>query len=264
MPRLAPTQSTIKKLFAYTGNQCAMPNCTESLVDPSGTMLGKIAHIHAAEPGGARYLDSMTDEGRRAEANLFIICGKHHDIIDDKKNEADWSPDKLRAIKKAHEDRFKKAERQLIEQFVDATQINQPVYPKTLKAYGEGLDPEDVERELKEITDFLNSLKEVPLNERQFAIRLAERMNRLNVDELDVHDTVAAFTIGPTKFKRLMGILEHHGMGHISERAGYNQYDVVLRDEWLKIYAYCKEQQIPPEDVFLDLNFGLLDESDGA
>jgi hypothetical protein len=41
MPRLPPTPSTIKKLFAYTGNQCAMPNCKELIVDPSGTMLGK-------------------------------------------------------------------------------------------------------------------------------------------------------------------------------------------------------------------------------
>ena len=104
-------------------------------------MLGKIAHIHSAEPGGARYLASMTDEERRAEANLFIVCGKH---------EATWLAEKLRALKKAHEDRFKKAERQLLEQFVDTTQINQPIYPKTLKAYGTGLAAEQIARELKE------------------------------------------------------------------------------------------------------------------
>jgi hypothetical protein len=242
-----------------------MANCTELLVDPSGTMLGKIAHIHAAEKGGARYRASMTDEERRAPANLFIVCGKHHDIIDDKKNEASWPAENLRALKKAHEDRFKKAERQLIEQFVDATQINQPVYPKTLKVYGAGLDDEDVAREMEEITDFLGRLKEVPLKERQFAIRLAERMNRNNVDELDAHDTLSAFQLGQNKFKTLMNILEHHGMGHISERAGHNQYAVVLREEWLKIYAYCKDENIPPEDVLIDLDFGLLDEGpDGS
>ncbi|MDH1271704.1 MULTISPECIES: hypothetical protein [Rhizobium/Agrobacterium group] len=41
--RLDPTQSTIKKLFAYSGNQCAIPDCQERLVDASGAMLGKIA-----------------------------------------------------------------------------------------------------------------------------------------------------------------------------------------------------------------------------
>jgi hypothetical protein len=263
MPRLPPTPSVIKKLFAYTGNQCAMPNCSEALVDPSGTMLGKIAHIHAAEKGGARYLDSMTDEERRAQANLFIICGKHHDIIDDKNNEKDWKAERLRAIKKAHEDRFKKAERQLIEQFVDSTQINQPVYPKTLKAYGEGLDEEDIARELKDITDFIDKVRELPLRERQFAINLAERMSRNGVDELDAHTVLSAFNLGMTKFKTMMRIIDEHGLGHISERE-FDKADVVLSDEWLKIYAYCTERNIPPEDVFIELDFSLLDEIDGA
>jgi len=121
------------------------------------------------------------------------------------------------------------------------------------------LQSEDVARELKEITDFSDSLKELPLNERQFAIQLAERMNRNNVDELDAHDTLSAFRIGQGKFKTIMNILEHHGMGHMSER-GHNQFAVVLREEWLKIFTYCKDANIPPEDVFIDLNFGLLDE----
>lgn len=259
MTRLPPTPSTIKKLFAYTGNQCAMTNCTELLVDPSGTMLGKIAHIHAAEPGGARYLKSMTDEERRAEANLFIVCGRHHDIIDDKKNEATWPAEKLRALKKAHEGRFKKAERQLIEQFVDTTQINQPIYPKTLKVYGDGLDPEDIARELKDISGFIDNLKELPLSERQFAVRLAERMNRNGVDELDAHTTLSAFNIGQTKFTTMMRIIEDHGLGYIRER-GHNQYGIVLSEEWLKILGYCTDHNIAPEDVFIDLNFGLLDE----
>ncbi|MCP3441043.1 hypothetical protein [Bradyrhizobium sp. CCGUVB14] len=99
-------------------------------------MLGKIAHICAAEPGGARYETTMTDEDRRAEANLFIICSKHHDIIDDKKNEPGWPPDLLRQHKRDHENRFKKAERQLIDQFVDSTQIAQPSVSEASKGFG--------------------------------------------------------------------------------------------------------------------------------
>ena len=80
--------------------------------------------------------------------------------------------------------RFRKAERQFIAQFVDTTQINQPIYPKTLKAYGSGLEASDLARELKEITDFVDRLKELPHNERQFAIQLAERMDRNNTTRL--------------------------------------------------------------------------------
>jgi hypothetical protein len=142
---------------------------------------------------------------------------------------------------------------------VDTTQINQPVYPKTLKAYGEGLSKSDIKRELQEMTGFLDNLKELPLQHRQFAIKLAERMNRNNVDELDAHSTLAAFSIGLNKFKTMMDVIDHHELGHIGER-GFNKYAVVLAEEWLKIYAYCRDENIPPEDVLSDLNFGLLDE----
>lgn len=201
----------------------------------------------------------MTEAERHAAPNLFIVCGACHDVIDDPNNEDNYPAPLLRKYKKQHEDRFRKAERQLIQQFVDSTQINQPVYPKTLKRYGKGWDKEDIERELEEIKSFIDSLKELPLNERQFAIKLAERMNRNSVDELDDHTVLSAFGIGVNKFKTMMRIIEEHNMGHISER-GFDRAAVVLRDEWLKIYAYCTEENISPEDVFIDLNFGLLDE----
>jgi hypothetical protein len=256
-----PSLSTpiVKSLFAYSGNQCAMPTCVNSLVDASGTILGKIAHICSASPGGTRYDKSMTEAERHSASNLFIVCGACHDIVDDPNNEAAYPAPLLRKYKKQHEDRFRKAERQLIAQFVDATQINQPVYPKTLKVYGAELEASGVARELKEISAFIDSLKELPLNERQFAIKLAERMDRNGVDELDAHATLSAFRIGQSKFKTMMSIIENNNLGHIAER-GFNQYAVVLREEWLKVYAYCREENIPPEDVFIDLNFGLLDE----
>ncbi len=90
--RLDPTPSTIKKLFAYSGNQCAMPECREFLVDETGAMLGKIAHIHAAEKGGSRFCSKMTNEQRRAFDNLMLVCGKHHDIIDYPENAETYIP----------------------------------------------------------------------------------------------------------------------------------------------------------------------------
>jgi hypothetical protein len=236
-----------------------MPTCANPLVDASGTILGKIAHICSASPGGARYDKSMTEAERHSAPNLVIVCGACHDIIDDPNNQSTYPAAMLRKYKKQHEDRFKKAERQLIAQFVDTTQINQPVYPKTLNSYGAGLEAEDVAREQKEISKFIDNLKELPLNERQFAIKLAERMDRNGVDELDAHAILSAFNVGRTKFNTMMSIIEDHNLGHFAER-GFNKHAVVLREEWLKIYAYCREKNIPPEDVFIELNFGLLDE----
>jgi hypothetical protein len=171
--RLSPLPSVIKKLFAYTGNQCAMPNCDGPLVDKSGTMLGKIAHICAAEKGGARYDASMTDEERRGIDNLFIICGRHHDVIDDKNNLKTYPAASLRKYKKAHEDRFKKAESQLLTQFVDSTQINQPTYPKHLRALAKAVKDDAMENhrdEINGIREFIDNVKELPLTEREFCI----------------------------------------------------------------------------------------------
>jgi hypothetical protein len=56
-----------------------------------------------------------------------------------------------------------------------------------------------------------------------------------------------------------MRIIEDHSLGYIRE-SGHNRYGMVLSEEWLKILAYCTDHNIAPEDVFIDLNFGLLDE----
>jgi hypothetical protein len=218
--RLPPTPSVIKRLFAYSGNQCAMPNCTEQLVDVSGTMLGKIAHICAAEKGGARYDPEMTEEQRRDISNLFIVCGKHHDIIDDKNNEKMYPADLLRRYKTTHEGRFKKAERQLLKQFVDTTQIAQPTYPKHLRALAKALDVKELadhREEIRGVGHFIDSLKELPLAEREFALKLAERMRRRRKDSLPVEDVMGAFRLSASALNRHMGVLEDHQLGSIDE-----------------------------------------------
>jgi hypothetical protein len=265
--RLPPTPSTIKRLFAYSGNQCAMPDCIEVLVDPSGTMLGKIAHICAAEPGGARHEAAMTDEQRRAEENLFIVCAKHHDIIDDKKNEVNWPAEKLRAFKKTHESRFKKAERQLLKAFVDTTQSVQPRYPKTLRAIAAALD-EDMENnkeELKGIRQFINRIKELPLEERDFALKLAMRMKRRKKSRLPTDDVEGAFRIDQHELKRRMDLLEHHHLGSVDEAEEPRKYEVSLwhrhhgENPWIEILDFCEATNNDPSELVHDLNFGLYD-----
>lgn len=265
--RLSPTPSVIKKLFAYSGNQCAIPDCTEMLVDPSGTLLGKIAHICAAEPGGCRYDPNMTDEERRAIENLFIVCGKHHDLIDDKNNVKNYPADLLRKYKKAHENRFKKAERQLIKQFVDSTQINQPTYPKTLRALAKALDDDQIEgheEEIRGVRYFIEKMKELPLTEREFALKLGERMRRRGKSDLPVDDVMGAFGISATALKRHMGVLEHHELGSIDE-GFHNEFHVRLwhreRDSnpWIEILDFCEATGHDTDELIHDLNFGLYD-----
>ncbi|MGY4234995.1 hypothetical protein ACVIIW_003942 [Bradyrhizobium sp. USDA 4449] len=64
-------------------------------------MTGKAAHIHAAAPGGPRYLASMTPGERRDISNAIWLCSHHAELIDD--DEATYTGSELREMKREHE-----------------------------------------------------------------------------------------------------------------------------------------------------------------
>ncbi|GAB4149399.1 MAG: hypothetical protein OHK0017_13400 [Patescibacteria group bacterium] len=103
MSRKKPSDNTIKKLFALSGNQCAFPDCEARLVNHQGDLIGQICHIEAAEPGGQRYNSNQDDEERRSFANLVLMCANHHKITD---NVQEYTVEKLIQIKKDHESKF--------------------------------------------------------------------------------------------------------------------------------------------------------------
>ncbi len=100
MARLKPKESTVKKLFALSGNNCAFPECEEMLVDKDGELIGEISHIEAAEEGGIRFNPEMSDEERRGFENLILMCPNHHKKID--KNEK-YSVEILQEFKEKQE-----------------------------------------------------------------------------------------------------------------------------------------------------------------
>ncbi|MDD5531019.1 MAG: hypothetical protein PHX21_13460 [bacterium] len=104
--RKQPTSTTIKKLFALSGNKCAFPKCNENLVDREDIVC-EICHIEAAEKGGPRYNDSKTDDERRAFENLILLCRKHSKVIDSKANENKYTVKKLKKMKREHEKKYK-------------------------------------------------------------------------------------------------------------------------------------------------------------
>ena len=77
-----PTKQTIKRLFAFSGNLCAFPDCNLPMVESSGTVTGEICHIQARSKGGPRYNASLPIKERHAFENLILLCGHHHKIID--------------------------------------------------------------------------------------------------------------------------------------------------------------------------------------
>jgi hypothetical protein len=78
----APTVPTLKRLFAVSGNRCAFPKCKQPIVVDE-TVVGKVCHIKAKEPGGKRYDPTQSPQERHGFDNLVLMCGPHHDVIDD-------------------------------------------------------------------------------------------------------------------------------------------------------------------------------------
>jgi hypothetical protein len=97
-----PTLPTIKRLFGHSGNQCAFPRCAETLFDGS-TVVGKVCHIKGAKPGSARYDAQQSAAERHGFDNLILMCGRHHDVIDD--DEEAYTVDRLFKMKAEHESR---------------------------------------------------------------------------------------------------------------------------------------------------------------
>lgn len=100
------TQTTLKRLFLLSCNQCAAPGCNRSLeARDEKTIIAKICHIEAASSDGPRYNPDMTDDERRGFDNLILLCDECHSIIDNKANETKYTVILLKEWKRNHEDR---------------------------------------------------------------------------------------------------------------------------------------------------------------
>jgi len=88
----------------FSGNQCAYPTCTESLVDEFGGYVGNVCHIEAAEKGGQRYNPLQTDIERCSYDNLIILCANHHNRTNDVNR---YPVSVMKEMKKKHEDVIK-------------------------------------------------------------------------------------------------------------------------------------------------------------
>ncbi|HXI05348.1 MAG TPA: hypothetical protein VNJ49_03305 [Bradyrhizobium sp.] len=101
------SQKTKDVLRLRASNLCSFRGCKRTTSGPSDespdavNMTGKAAHIHAAAPGGRRYLAAMTPEERADISNGIWVCAHHADLID--RDEVTYTADLLRAMKREHE-----------------------------------------------------------------------------------------------------------------------------------------------------------------
>lgn len=97
-----PALPVLKRLFALSGNRCAFPGCTASIIQ-ADTVIGQVCHIKGIRVGAARYDAHQTDSDRHAYENLILMCSAHHKIIDS--NPQDYPVERLQRMKLEHEQR---------------------------------------------------------------------------------------------------------------------------------------------------------------
>ena len=96
-----PSSTTIKRLFALSGNRCAFPRCPNSLFDQNGTFIADVCHIAGDKSGAKRYDLTQTEAQRQGFNNLIVLCANHHRVIDS--DEFTYTRPALRKMKQVHE-----------------------------------------------------------------------------------------------------------------------------------------------------------------
>lgn len=274
--RLPPTSKTLRELFLLSGNECAWRGCNAVLIDSEGTMIGDIAHIEAAMPGGKRFNPDMTNEQRRSPDNLMLLCASHHRKIDGKGST--HKPKDLWKIKAAHEKRFRAAEASILKrfetQFPDLTANVSATRPQTLAALlsspdaAEWLSEEETEMATSQIGDYADRLSNVPPEYRQFILAVIKRCATRDIWQdvsvsVPCDDLQGVLRFGSHKLKRLVSGLEDHGMGSFGEDIN-NRWTVDLTDPsqyvgWADIHCFCEETDVDLEQFVIETQFGLLD-----
>ena len=100
--------ATKREIAARQVHMCAYPNCFATTSGPSETdgksvNIGEAAHITAAQPGGPRYEESLTQAERRDAENGIWMCRTHAALID--RDVERYTTDKLKDWKYQAEDR---------------------------------------------------------------------------------------------------------------------------------------------------------------
>jgi hypothetical protein len=67
------SEVTIKRLFARSQNQCAMPKCSAPLIIGE-TVVGEICHIRARSKKGPRFDATLSAAQRDEFPNLLLLC----------------------------------------------------------------------------------------------------------------------------------------------------------------------------------------------
>lgn len=273
--RLKPKGKALRALYLKSGNLCAFENCKNVMINNQGVMIGEICHIEAALPDGKRFNPSMTNESRRAEKNLVLLCIAHHKIIDS--SETNYSVKQIKKMKKCHEKLFteigKTLSRRFIEQINDETDKLVLTLPVSLKLFektrAEPFEVGEIQDAINEIENYSELMKKIPAKHRNFMLALFKRSQKMGFTShggvsVNVDDLTDSLNISQPSLRKYSDALERYGVGGAYE-VEENVWEIGLNDPsenhiyWCEIGEFCETNNISIDEFFIDLNFQLLD-----
>ncbi|MEN8130202.1 MAG: HNH endonuclease [Pseudomonadota bacterium] len=104
-------QKTLKVLFALSGNQCAHPECTNTLIESAtensdAFVTAHICHIYAISTDGPRGKPGLTQKELNSPENLILLCRHHHGVVDGQHET--YPAAMLKEWKQSHESKMQK------------------------------------------------------------------------------------------------------------------------------------------------------------
>lgn len=117
--------------------------------------IGEVAHIISGANEGPRRNPLFPRARINHSSNLLVLCPTHHAEVD--RNETEWTPDKLRTIKDAHEEGVRRRQqwRPWNPSYAAVHYINVPRLAALAALYGVQLGAADGDQLLHDDADFL-------------------------------------------------------------------------------------------------------------
>jgi hypothetical protein len=208
----------------------------------------------------------------------MLMCYEHHVVTNDVE---EYSVDRLRAFKADHEARFASPQRAILATLQDWTRADDPILAVNLRRLGAvlgwDLNDDDLAGTALILNRYVDHLRVVPVELRDFIGKLAERCHRVKATSaaeisgdsllLSCRDIESAFNLSSKDVSGRGVELDTYGLGGI-DRLQHSEFRVpAIRVNaldgwqfWGDLAKFCEQAGVSMEAFTHELNFSSLDE----
>jgi hypothetical protein len=218
-------------------------------------------------PGGQRFNPNQTNEQRRSYENLMLMCYDHHKITD---NVEQFPVQRLKDMKKLHEQKFIDIAAKLQESINDLTALCEVSYSKCCKKINTVLNWGNSVDELIEVSRDINTyadkLKNLPKDTRKIFSIMIDRSTEVTFGAMVVlHEIEQVTGLRTVEMRQHYEMLHRYGfLSHIDDDDYGHPICFINELEsgwpfWIYLKQFSEKTRITLEEIVVNLNFGLLD-----